>query len=407
MSPAAGAQDLAPPPAGAIRLLIDCESVSCDQDFFRTEVTFVDHVRDRQDADVHLLITSQATGPGGREITFSFFGQGRFAGRNQVLRHTVVVAESDDAVRREMVRVMSLGLVSYAVESSALGTLAVTALSRAGAPAQVQSDPWSRWTFRTQLGGNGSGERSNQVSNINGSFSANRTTDEMKLDLSINGSYTENSFELPAGRRFISTTRRYGTNALLVQSLGRHWSAGVRGSMFSSTFQNLEGAWYVAPAVEYDVFPYAESTRRLLTLQYAVGLRSFEYESETVFGKLSERTAAQVVTASLTLRQRWGTVGSGFDAASFVPALKYNHVSGWGDLDLNLFKGFSLNLGAEITAVRDQVYLRRGEATTEEVLVRQRQLATAYQYFYSLGISYTFGSIYSPAVNPRFGRGGF
>jgi len=53
------------------------------------------------------------------------------------------------------------------------------------------------------------------------------------------------------------------------------------------------------------------------------------------------------------------------------------------------------------------VYLRRGEATTEEVLVRQRQLATGYQYFYSFGISYTFGSIYSPAVNPRFGRGGF
>jgi hypothetical protein len=404
-SSAAGAQDLASGPTGAIRLLIDCKGVSCDQNFFRTEVTFVDHVRERQDADVHLLITSRPTGAGGAEITFSFFGQGRFVGRDEVLRHTVVAAESDDAVRREMVRVMSLGLVAYAVESSALSTLAVTSLSR-GAPAPVQSDPWNMWTFRSQLGGNGSGERSNTFSNINGSVSANRTTDTMKLNLSINGSYAENSFELPDGRRFVSPNRRYGTNALLVQSLGRHWSAGVEGSTSSTTFQNLDRTVFVAPAIEYNVFPYAESTRRLLTLQYAAGLRAFDYESETVFGKLSERTAAQVATVSLTLRQRWGTVGAGFDAASFLPALKYNHATLSGDLAVNVLKGLSLNLFGDVTSVRDQVYLPRGKATTEEVLVRQRQLATDYRYFYSFGITYTFGSIYSPVVNPRFGRGG-
>jgi hypothetical protein len=53
--------------------------------------------------------------------------------------------------------------------------------------------------------------------------------------------------------------------------------------------------------------------------------------------------------------------------------------------------------------IRDQIGLRREEATSEEGLVNQRQLATSYRYFIFFGVSYTFGSIFSPIVNPRFG----
>jgi hypothetical protein len=38
------------------------------------------------------------------------------------------------------------------------------------------------------------------------------------------------------------------------------------------------------------------------------------------------------------------------------------------------------------------------------VLVNQRQLATSYRYYVFFGVSYTFGSIFSPIVNPRFGN---
>jgi hypothetical protein len=400
-------QSPTPSGPGIVRLLIGCVNTACDQDFFRTEITFVDHVRERQDADVHLLITSQATDADGREITFSFFGQGRFKGHDSVLRHTVIAAQSADAVRRDMVRVISLGLVPYLMDSPIKDRLTVLMSARATTPDQRRSDPWDRWTFRTRLNGNGNGERSNRFTNVNGSFNANRTTDQTKLNVSISGVYTESRFELPDGRAFLSPQRRYGTSALFAQSIGGHWSAGLRASLSSTTFQNLDRAWSMAPAVEYSVFPYSESTRRMLTVHYAAGLRSFNYVAETVFGKLSERTAAQSLTAALTLRQRWGTVGSSLDVASFLPAVKRNNVNVAGDLDINLVKGLALNLSGEIASVRDQVYLPRGVATTEEVLVRQRQLATGYQYFYSFGISYTFGSIYSAVVNPRLDRGGF
>ena len=282
-------------------------------------------------------------------------------------------------------------------------TLIVSPLAGRG----LQSDPWNAWVFRAQLSGNGTGEHLHRFSNINASINANRATEQTKINVSLTGSYGENSFQLPDGRRLTSANRRSGASVLLVQSLGGHWAGGARASVSATTFQNLDRTWYFAPAIEYDVFPYSESTRRILTVKYAIGFRSFDYHSETVFEKLSETTTAQALTVSLTLRQRWATVGSGLEAASFVPALIRNHVTAWGDLEVNLFKGLSLNLSGEVTSVRDQVYLPRGAATAEEILVRRRQLSTGYQYSYSFGITYAFGSIHSPLVNPRMVRGGF
>ncbi len=45
------------------------------------------------------------------------------------------------------------------------------------------------------------------------------------------------------------------------------------------------------------------------------------------------------------------------------------------------------------------------DATDEEIVVRQRQLATSFRYYTSFGISYRFGAIFNNVVNPRFGGG--
>jgi hypothetical protein len=58
------------------------------------------------------------------------------------------------------------------------------------------------------------------------------------------------------------------------------------------------------------------------------------------------------------------------------------------------------NVAGSVSRVRDQLYLPKGEATTEEVLLRQRELATSYQYFVMIGFSYSFGSIFNNASIP-------
>jgi hypothetical protein len=398
-------QEASPTPAGPIRVFIDCNNTPCDSAFFLTEITFVDHVRDRQTADVHLLMTGQSTGSGGREITFSFFGQGRFMGRDHVLRETFVVAASQDDIRRGMVRVMALGLVPYALETAAASRLKVT-LQEAAATAtaaQPARDPWNRWSLRVNLNGNASGEASSTFMSINTNFNANRTTDEAKINLNARMNYRQSRFELPDGRSFLSPNRDYGTNGQYVQSLSPHWSTGFRANWNSSSFNNQDSAWFAGPAIEWDLFPYSESTRRLLTFHYSVGVRAWDYERETIYGKLDEVRGSHNFDTTVSLRQRWGTIGSTVSVASFVPDFGKNHVNLFGDVSLNLFRGLSLNLNTSIESLRDQITLPFEEATSEEVLVNQRQLATSYRYFVFFGVSYTFGSIFSPIVNPRFG----
>jgi hypothetical protein len=405
---AAFAQGQAATPAVPVRIFIDCNNTPCDSDFFRTEITFVDHVRDRQTADVHLLMTGQSTGSGGREITFSFFGQGRFKGRDYVLKESFVVAASDDAVRRGMVRVMSLGLVPYVLGGPGSERLQVTQQPAAGAAtaaATLSRDPWNRWSFRMNVNGNASGESSSESYNISTNLSANRVTDESKVNVNANMNYRQSTFELPDGRTFISPNRDFGFNGLYVKSLGGHWSAGLRGSWNSSTFSNQNWAWSGGPAVEWNLFPYSESTRRILTFNYSVRSRVWDYREVTIFGKLHEARMSQALDTTISMRQRWGTLGSSVEVASFIPDVAKNHVSVWGDVSLNLFRGLSLSLYANLESVRDQISLPAGEATSEEVLVNQRQLATSYRYYTFFGVSYSFGSIFSPIVNPRFGGG--
>ena len=404
-SDAALAQDT-PPKSERVRIFIDCNNTPCDSDFFQTEISFVDHVRDRQTADVHLLMTGQSTGSGGREITFSFFGQGRFKGRDQVLRETFVVAASEDAVRRGMVRVMSLGLVPYVLGGPGTERLQVTVQkpTETTAAATPQShDPWNRWSFRLNVNGNANGESSSKSFNISTNVNANRTTDQSKVNLNANMNYRESKFDLPDGRTFISPNRDYGANGLYVKSLGGHWSAGFRGSWNSSTFSNQNWGWSAGPAIEWDLFPYSESTRRLLTVNYSVRARGWDYREVTIFGKLHETRVEQSLDTRVSMRQRWGTLGANVEIASYVPDFEKNHVGFFGDVSLNLLKGLSFNVYSNLEYVRDQISLPAVEATSEEVLVNQRQLATSYRYYMFFGVSYSFGSIFSPIVNPRFG----
>ena len=65
-----------------------------------------------------------------------------------------------------------------------------------------------------------------------------------------------------------------------------------------------------------------------------------------------------------------------------------------------------MNVNGFYARIRDQLYLPAGSASTAEILLRQRQLETSYNYFVSFGFSYQFGSIFNNIVNPRFGNSG-
>ena len=70
-------------PSDLIRIFLDCNQ--CDGEYLRQNVGFVDYVRDRTDADFHVLVTTQETGGGGTSWVVRFIGLGRFQGQERQL----------------------------------------------------------------------------------------------------------------------------------------------------------------------------------------------------------------------------------------------------------------------------------------------------------------------------------
>jgi hypothetical protein len=392
-----------------VRVFLDCVRTWCDFDYLRTEIAFVDWVRVREEADVHVLVTTQRTGSGGTQFTLRYIGQDRFEGLGLELTTTTPQTATSDEVRRDFGRVLALGLVRYVATTPDGVHLKVVdeappKPATSGVTAEVQRDPWNYWVFRTRLSGQFDGESSVSSSAVNGVLQANRVTEAWKFSFSVDGRYGQSRFEFDDGTEpYTSVQRNWAVRGLGVKSLTERWSAGLRTSATGSTYLNQRLVARVAPALEYNIFPYAESTRRRLTVQYAAGIRYAEYYQPTVYDRLEETRWDHSLVTELDLKQPWGTLNSGVDFTQYFFDLSKYRVGFNNEFDIRLFRGLSANLNSNVQLISNQIYLPAGEATSEEILVRQRQLATSYGYYLSLGVSYTFGSIFNNVVNRRFG----
>jgi len=400
---AAGAAVAVPPP---LRVFIDCAIEGCDLDYFRTEIPFVDYMRDRKDASLHILVTSQSTGGSGTAYTVHFIGLRELAGRTDTLHYNALASSTQDQKRSGLARTIKLGLVRYVAQSPVGEQLEIsykpTAPTAASAAAARARDPWNLWVFSINANGNFNGESSQHFTYLRGSTSANRTSEAWKFRMSVNGDYNEGKYTFSDGSKFANYSHSFGASQRLVKSLGPHWSAGELASLSASTFLNQKLYLRAAPAVEYDIFPYSEATRRQLSVQYAVGLNSFRYEDTTIFEKVSEVRPDQTITATLDLKQPWGSVSTSLEGAAYLDDFSKRRAVLFTSVNLRLFKGFSVNGYVSASLIRDQLYLAKGELSDEDILVRRRQLASSFNYFGGIGLSYTFGSIFNNVVNPRF-----
>jgi hypothetical protein len=171
----------------------------------------------------------------------------------------------------------------------------------------------------------------------------------------------------------------------------------------SSTYRNLDFGLTATPAIEYNIYPYAESTKRQLRILYRLGLRVCRYREETIYDRLRETLWWEALSASLELKRDWGSISASLEGSHYFHDLGKNRLSLFTYVDVRLFKGLSFFIFGGADRIHDQLFLAKGDATIEEVLLQRRQLATTYSYFSSAGLSYTFGSTRSKVVNPRFG----
>ncbi len=174
----------APAPTNArLQVFLDCSD--CFADYLREETPFVDFVRDRTQADVHVIITSVETGSGGREYALAFTGEGRRAGSNQSLKAITGTGDPEDVIRRQLLTTLRIGLLQYLAIDGAPARLQVEVELPAAAAGDTapRRDPWNNWVFSLRGSAEANAEESTKDRQISGSFSADRITPELEADL--------------------------------------------------------------------------------------------------------------------------------------------------------------------------------------------------------------------------------
>jgi len=372
-------------------------------DYIKREIPFVNYVRDLKDADVYIISTYQRTGAGGIEYTYFITGQGKFAGMKDTVSFASSPDDTEDIIRMKGVNVLKMGLMRYILKTPLAKYINISfsmPLSET-----VSTDKWNNWIFRVSARGYLNGEKLYQSKYISGSLSASRVTSEWKINLNGSYYYSVSTYDI-SGLKYESENNSKYFNALVVKSISDHWSVGGNINSGASSYSNQKFYLGIMPGIEYDIYPYSQSTRRQLRLLYKVGFNPVFYFDTTIYDKTKEYLWLHSFMAAFQVVQKWGSINISLGYSNYLHDWSKNNLSLDGDLDIRITKGLSLNIGGGVSLIHDQLSLVKGGATTEEILLRRKELETQYQFFTSFGISYTFGSIYNNVVNPRFGGSG-
>jgi hypothetical protein len=410
-----------PPPAGEqapgaasaspqvnTRVFLDCPgggggADQCFSAYLREKITFVDFVRQPQDADVLVIAHEQETGGGGRAVVLRFVGQNRFAGHDHDFRAVSRVSDTETTRREVVLRTAIIGLLDYLAEDGIPPGVNVSVSTEAEqANTAPADDPWNAWVFSIRGSGSIEADARSKEREAELVLNADRVTNEWKLSFGSRATHRVEAFDLDEDEPLEVVRRDRNFNWFVARSLGAHWSFGVQGRARSSTFSNIALSISTAPAVEYSVFPYDEYATRQLRLQYDIGVDETRYYEETIFEKTRERLVQQEASAVLDQRQPWGSLRAGATFSQYLHDRSRYRLETDGTVNVRLLRGLSLNLSGSASRIHDQLSLPLRDASEEEVLLRIRQLGSSFEYRFNFGLTYSFGSIFNNVINPRF-----
>ena len=395
MAGAAGAQQQGPPAnGGRPRVFFDCQGPGCNSDYYRTEITWVTWVRDRTDAQVHVIVVSTGTGAGGRAYEMEFQGRN---GLSAYLDHVVYTSRPTDTERETldgMTHVLALGLARFANAAGYRGIVRVEGASQSGSrpeqglvSAEEVEDPWNLWAFRVGGSGNYEGEATSENLRLNSSASASRVTPTWKLSYNGRMNFQRQEYERSDSTRLVVKRTDWNVDALSVYSFSDRWSVGINSNAARLTRFNQDLRVKVAPAMEYSFFPYEEATRRSLTVYYEIGPTYRNYIAETIYQEMEELRWEQSLQVRYSQREPWGDASVGLEGSHFLHDVNLYNVALRGSLSVRVARGLSLDADANVSWVRDQLYLSAEDETDEEILLRLRQRGTDFTYGGSLGFS--------------------
>lgn len=384
------------------KLFLNCAG-SCYEDFVKTELSLLDFVRDQAQADIQLLIISKDNAGGGKLFTVTFIGQNQFQSLQDTLAFSTKAAETGAIIQQQLMQTLKQGLVRYLARTNLTDQVTIEFKKRAPEEVQVEHDNWHFMVFTPSVSGSFQGESNRTSISLDNSISARRITNRTRSSLYAYYSFDSDKFKVNENEVAVNNSR-YGLDARFVKSFTEHWSSGLIYSFYHSVYDNIRASHRVAPALEYNLFPYTENIRRQFRLVYQIGYNPVSFLEETIYDRTEQVILYHRFSVVVDYTQTWGNINTRFNASTFLNDFKRNRLSLDNNLTVRIAEGLSVTLSGSAALINDQISLAKAEGTEGAFLLGGRQLPTNFSYYSQIGVSYTFGSTSNSVVNVRLNQ---
>ena len=383
----------------SIKLFLKC---SCDSNYIRDQINYIDYVRDQEDANIILEVYGDPNGNRGKYSIY-FIGKNNFIGMDDKLSFESHPKMTNDEIRSGLKDKIQRGILKYLVKTTDINDLNISITKLDNNISDSDSlivDKWKNWIFEISASGYYEKESSRKVNDFNGRFEVNRYTEDWRIETTLRFFKRIEEF-LSETNNFKSSRVYKGAYGKIVRSISDHWSTGIFYGLSKDSYENIKFSNNLSPAIEYSIFPYKDVVRREMVLEYKIGYRKNNYQSKTIYGKNDEFLGIHSFAFKTRYRQNWGDIYSRFSFFTYLHDNSKNRLTFDNYLNIRIFEGFSLRLGAEIRFIRDQINLAAGQASIEDLLLQQRSIATDFYNEFRLGLTYTFGSAFNNIINTR------
>ena len=378
-----------------IKVFLNCR---CDDDYLKQNTLFFDYVRDMDLADIEVFVFEITNASGGSNFSFNFKGKNKF-NKEYVISKTIPQNTSFNKSRKSLLDTYKLGMASFLSNTDYQSQVEVN-FNNNLFPENLTKDKWKNWVFEVYGSFNFENEKSINEEEYNFGFDIDRVTNNWRFrsDFEIDRSIR---FFSGGEQNYSSERESFYFSGSLVKSISNHFSTGIFSSYTQDTYRNYKSSYNISPAIEYNFIPYNEVLTREVTLAYKLGYNLFRYIDETIYGFEDQKMFNHSLTLNLRFREKWGSIYSYLVASQFLDLPEQNRLTINNNLNIRIIRGLSVRISAYFRFIRDQINLPKGAASVEDLLLRQRQISTNFQNRISMGLSYTFGSIFNNIVNQR------
>ena len=377
-----------------IKAYIDCR---CDENYLKQQTSFLEYVRDQDLADIEIFVRDVWNPAGSRAFEIKIDGNNEYKELSSTTLAIGFANDTSSTLREKLLNKLKLALVPFLDKADYSLKLDIDSNFDKSI---IDDEKWKNWVFELSGSYNSDREESRKTNRYDIEFEIDKLTPDWRIGIELERS--------ESNRRYYSDDNVYTSNrkttrirGRVVRSISDHFSTGVFFGASQNTYENLDFSSYLSPAIEYSYFPYEDVLSKEITLAYRVGFGKRNYIEKTIYGFEKQNLTSQTLSMNIRFRQKWGNISTSINATQYLNDGSKKRFSFRSDLDFRIFEGLALRLSGNINLIREQYNLAAASTSIEELLLQQRQIATDYETRFSIGLSYTFGSIYNSIINTR------